>query len=310
MASKLEPQWQHLMSPDPLLCLRNAKPTATVDQMLQALTCSGKTVDQRKTANQPVKLNPAKPRIDLLGAYNFLVKPPNVLRSWGFTMVNEGRDWTPFRGKWAVSSGNYVQTPFASGWTGSSVANCNTKLQVTARVLRVDKDTEGDWNSGIFIKTSLNYQTKSVSGYWMAYNKSKGNSQAPGQGVIWRVDGLNFETGASSGDLLCSKYVPITVNGYNTLRVVSNGSSHSFYLNNNLVCSTTDATYASGPVMVGGYMPATAGQSLKVDSLSTSTIGVNSPVDAASDEEAVMDPATFMPTTPPAGMSPMGNQVH
>lgn len=293
--------------------LRNAKPTATIDQMLQALICSGKMVDQRRTAALPVELNPAKPRIDLLGAYNFLIKPSNVLRSWGFTTVNEGKDWTPFRGKWAVSSGNYVQTPFFSGWTGSSVANCNTALQVTARMRRVDTSTTTNWNSGVFIKTALNYQTEAVAGYWMAYNKGKEKPDdplsKPGQGVIWRLDGLNFETGAWSGALLCSKYVPITVNGYNTLRVVSNGSSHSFYLNGKLVCSATNATYASGPVMVGGYAPAAAGQSFSVDYLSTTTIGVNSPVDTASDDEAVMDPTTFMPTKLPAGMTPRGNQV-
>ena len=290
--------------------LKNAKPDATIDQIVQALTCSGKTVDKRQVAAGPVALNPVKPRIDLLGAYNFLRKPPNVMRNWSFDVASQISDWTPFRGQWAISGGNYLQTPFMAGWTGSSSANCNTMLSVTAQMKRVDSAKDMHYNSGVFIKTSLDYQTRAVSGYWFAYNKSRKDpddpESKPGQGVIWKVNGLNFASGSGSGNLLCYQYVPITVNGYNTIRVVSSGSAHSFYLNGKLVCSANDSTYASGPVMVGSFGPGGGGHSFMINSLRTQTIGVNSPEITTSSEATLMDPASMMPTTSYLGISPVG----
>jgi len=66
--------------------LRSAKTAATVDEILEALTCSGKVVHQRDvSAGSPIELSPQKPRIDLLAAYNFIRKPVDVTRSWPFS---------------------------------------------------------------------------------------------------------------------------------------------------------------------------------------------------------------------------------
>ena len=65
--------------------LRKAKPNATVKEILDALTCSGKTVERNRIA---------KPRIDLLGAYNWLLGPPGVHRAWQFEDMKDALDWT------------------------------------------------------------------------------------------------------------------------------------------------------------------------------------------------------------------------
>ena len=102
----------------------------------------------------------------------------------------------------------------------------NTKLTVTARVRRVDPSTTYSYNSGVFIKTSLDYQSDELSGYYMAYAKAKDPiTGQPGWGGIWKFDRMNFRTGGFSGGLrlLCYDYVPIKLNGYNTIRVEVEG---------------------------------------------------------------------------------------
>jgi hypothetical protein len=55
--------------------------------------CSGKIVElTREIPDNPYRL--ARPRIDLLGAYNFLNKIPK--RRWTFKNGAQAFDWTPF----------------------------------------------------------------------------------------------------------------------------------------------------------------------------------------------------------------------
>ena len=293
--------------------LRNAKPTATLDQILEALTCSGKTVHERfVTGGDPVELSPARPRIDLLGAFNFLKKPANATRTWNFSNVNQARDWAPFRGTWAISNGRYRQTPIMQGWIGSAVASCNTALEVVASMTRTDPGTTLFSNTGVFLKTTLDYATKVVSGYWFAYNKCRTNEfgtctgepeDPPGQAVVWRASNFNFNTNSGAATNLCTKQSSVNVNGLNTVKVISNGASHTFRLNGKLVCTVNDATYASGPVMAAAYIADAGGHAYQVDSFSVK------PLDAGALPSVVslMDPASAAPKPAPAGMSPLGS---
>lgn len=291
--------------------LKQAKPKAAVVDILAALSCTGKTVHQREVAGgNPIELAPAKPRIDLIGAYNYLLKPPNVVRSWDFNTVKQALDWTPLIGTWSVSGGRYMQTPITTGWIGTSADNCNKSLQITATMSRIDPGTIWFSNSGIIFKTSINYPAKQVTGYWVAYNKCRtdsdgictGNdSDPPGQAVFWRLNSFN------SGTLLCQKQAAVNVNGFNTVKVVSRGSSHSYYLNGKLVCTVNDATNPTGPVMAAAFIAAGGGHAYEVDSLNVTSFDT-APA-ASPEEEAVMDPAALMPKAPPLGMTPAGSTV-
>ncbi len=299
--------------------LRNAKPTATVDQILEALTCSGKIVDRRfVNAAPPVELDPQKPRIDLLGALYHLRKPANVVRSWPFSAAAELLDWSPLRGTWTLSGGLYRAAAIAGG-VGSHVANCNTRLSILSKLRRVDAQTNPTgfhWNSGIMFKAQANFTNETISGYWVAYNKCRTNAisgactgnaaDKPGQAVFWRIADFNHENGgASSLSLLCVKHIPITVSGLNTIRVVSDGTSHSYFLNNRLVCTVSDATYVAGGITLDAFFPNPAtGHTLAFDFLTIQSIGSNAPT---SEVSAVMDPAALAPVRTPAGMSVMGS---
>ena len=60
-----------------------------------------KVVYQRAVAGgAPTDLIPARWRIDLLGAYNYLIGPVGVVRGWGFAAKTELTDWTVVEGPW------------------------------------------------------------------------------------------------------------------------------------------------------------------------------------------------------------------
>ena len=295
--------------------LRQAKPAASVDDALTALKCSAKTI--------PV-LGVGRPRIDLLGAYNRLLLPKNVERDWSFSSASDANDWTPLIGKWVASGGTYRETVLQQGWIGSSTDNCNNSLQVIARMVRVDPGTEVFSNSGIVFKSTLNYSnSKYVSGYWLAYNKCPTDStgycdpsnpdNTPGQAVFWTLDNYSFANSSGGANLLCVAHVPVTVNGMNTVKVISRNNSHSYYLNGKLVCTVDDATYTTGPVMAAAYLASAGGHAYTLDFLDITSFDSKS---AAAEiaglippqEGIVMDPASLAPKATPPGMTPQGSR--
>jgi subtilisin family serine protease len=271
--------------------LRNAVPTANVDQILNALKCSGKVIHQREAAGGPVEAPPQRPRIDLLGAYNFLKKVPNAARTWNFSNAEQGLDFSIIRGKWAVGGGRYSQTPILQGWIGTAIANCYNSFTVTASMTRTDPGTTFFSNTGIIVDAVIDYQSKSVTGYWIAYNKCPTKKDTgvctgdttkdkPGQAVFWRFQ-QDFD-GSGSGTLLCVKFSPVNVNGLNTVKVVNTGNKHSYYLNGKLVCTVTDATYPRGQVVAAAYIAQVGGHSYQLDALTLAANGTGV-VDAPAD---------------------------
>ena len=73
----------------------------------------------------------------------------------------------------------------------------------------------------------------------------------------------------------------VNVGGYNTIKVVSNGATHSYHLNGNLICTVNDNTYADGNVLLYGGPANLATHGLKFDSVSIEAIGPNTPASAA-----------------------------
>lgn len=315
--------------------LKNVKPTATVADILAALKCSGKPVDKRAVAGSP-EISPVLPRIDLIGAFNFIKKPAGATRSWVFSTLDDAKDWQPFRGVWTTSGGFYRPT-LQPIWVNTSVANCDTKLDVTVRMRRVDPTPPDPtdprftsvWNSGVWVKTTLDHGAETISGYFFAFNKAwwcavtpPANQKCPaaqlkqGQGAIYRLTNSNAETGAVTGGVkLCFKNLPIVVGGFNKLRIVSNGARQVLYLNDKLVCTVDDATYVAGPVVLAAATPCAsgsppacapkAGHLLQVDSVSIKSLETAA---APSPGAELMDPMAFAaaPTAVASGAHSVG----
>jgi hypothetical protein len=157
----------------------------------------------------------------------------------------------------------------------------------------------------MILKADVDQNTKSVTGYWFAYNHFNG-----GDAVIFRLDGFNLATNTGSAALLCRKMnAPVVVNGVNTLKVVSNGPTHKFFLNGTLVCSATDATYLAGSIgqVVAIPNPVVGTQAFAVNKVILSpkaslAVAENS----AEAVEASVHPIDFAPMRIPAGVSPLG----
>ena len=283
-----------------------AKAAASIDQILGALACSGKPIDRRlNAAGDVVEVATVKPRIDVLGAYDFLKKPPDALRRWLFNDASDAGDWAPFRGGWKVSGGNYVQTPISSGWVAASVANCDARLEVSVRMRRVDPST-AFYNTGIFVKSSLDHVNETVSGYQFLFNSVTNPSPTkPGEAVVWKINQQNLDTGAwvsGSKVIGCEKDVEVNVNKYNTIRIVSDGATHSYYLNGKLVCTFSDATFSTGAVAIVGALPdPPTGHSISVDTVSIKPLGTVT--SGALEASTMMNPAALAPQ-PPDGSTP------
>jgi len=90
---------------------------------------------------------------------------------------------------------------------------------------------------------------------------------------------------------LCRKSRAINVSGYNTIKVVSNGARHSYYLNGALVCTVNDNTWVDGNVMLFGGPANLATYGLKFDSVSIQAVGSNAPPAGSGGGLAINDPA-------------------
>ena len=268
--------------------LKQAKPTAKPIDIEQALACSGKTVEFPEGAGLPM------PRIDLLGAYNWLRKPPTVKnRSWTFDDNADALDFTPFTGRWSVAGGFYSATMQGSNsLVQTSTANCNKSLEVTAKVRRT-QPPKADAVHGVslILKSKLDYASRAVSGYAFIYFPDGAHNPSRGSGLVFRYD--NCGPTSCGGVLLCTspaEGVTVHFNRFNLIKVVSSGSSHSFHINNELVCAATDSTYSFGPVLFStGDTSPSAGHSFVIDTL---TIRSRDTAEAA-DEPAVIDPAAM-----------------
>jgi hypothetical protein len=240
--------------------LRQAKPTAGVKEILDALICSGKIVEWPEGQTPANRI--AKPRIDLLGAYNFLRSSPSVkTRTWTFNNVADALDFTPFVGEWSVQNGFLAPKlkPVPDDLFATSVANCHRSLDITARMRWIYPAATPTVNYGnhcsvLWFKTKLDYAGRRFSGYRTSFCTDFANPAQGSSSGITRLDNCSLSGSCSSFANVCSPAaLSYTVhwNQFNTLRVVSRGATHSVYVNGQFVCSGTDSRYPYGPVMIG-----------------------------------------------------------
>ena len=285
--------------------LRQANPAATVSSILDALKCSGKIVELTGKPAQPRRL--AKPRIDLLGAYNRLKKIPK--RSWNFNDTAQAFDWSWYHNEWLVSAGQYHPLPpypAADSYAViSSTANCDQALDVTASMIRnYPKGRKGDYwpLAGIMLKSLplYQYQTRAQAGYFFGYTYFPliANPNARGFAAIyWTQDTVSYHN-------LCykNKNVPVKYNKLNTIRAVSNDTSLKLYLNGKLICSAPNpGFFGPGPVSVlsgfGTLHGTPGGGTFNVNSLT-----ITSKASAGPQEPAPIPSGAEMGSPPPSSI--------
>lgn len=216
--------------------LRQAKPDASVDEVLRALVCTGELVERN---NLPL------PRINLLAARNFLENPV-ISRRWGFVNDRQFRQWEQHLGNWRrVGNQMRVVNNQPQRWYAATSPFCARDVRVDATVRRIDPDSLTNWNSGLFLFSNID-EGKNMSGMWFAFNKT-----GDGRAVIWAMDNWNGNTNSGSARLLCNNSAPsVNIGGLNRLRVISRGGQHRFLINGAEVCSATETSFTTGDVAV------------------------------------------------------------
>jgi subtilisin family serine protease len=241
--------------------------SATLSDVVGALACTGKTVVNSNRIGQAVILG--KPRFDFLAAYDHLILPKQIPWVANFSTAAGANDWTPATGHWSISGGAYVLTPKAPLFVGVSHDDCNVSETITATLSRVDSGTNIAGQkyysrTGIMFKTQVSYGSPSVSGYFLAYDNAPAAILFKVGGMILNNDPLQVE------ETLCqaSPFNNININGTNTLKIVSNNGTHTAYVNGTELCTVTDTTYTTGPVMPVAWISSKTGNSLSINQMS------------------------------------------
>jgi hypothetical protein len=81
---------------------------------------------------------------------------------------------------------------------------------------------------------------------------------------VWRETGANFDGSGGTENAIKgwtnSAAVETGLGDYNTFKIVRNGSTYTYYLNNKLITSFTDATHNPTYIMIVGYNGSTTTQ--------------------------------------------------
>ena len=163
--------------------------------------------------------------------------------------------WYSHSGTWYYDS-NYLYTYGLEGyWSSASYAADFSNFDYQARMMRYG--SESNANSLVFRGTP-----DPLTAAYNWYREYKLSYSRDGYYSIWkRIDG-------GAGIPLVSWTYTSAINqgdAWNTLRVVANGTSLTFYINGSLVWSGADSSLSSGRAGVNMYADLSTGEELLVD---------------------------------------------
>ncbi|MEW5941057.1 MAG: hypothetical protein AB1750_15425 [Chloroflexota bacterium] len=184
----------------------------------------------------------------------FTVSVPTEPAGFYSAFTSDAAGWVVHKGVWALESSNYYATPGVSGKVSSiSHVNDYTTLTFEARMKRTGctgcantlnirgnpvLDATGWWKT----EYTFDYTNSGLFSVWRDYN-----------GTYTALKNWTTTSAINKG-------------GWNILKVTASGSSLKFYINDILVWSGADASYASGRVGIAMYRNTTStGDKLYVD---------------------------------------------
>lgn len=151
-------------------------------------------------------------------------------------------------GNWSVTGGNYVCNAALAYWN-YSIYNYNWASDKYTVQVRMNRSA-GSTSSSNSVVLMTGNSASAVSGYLFNYTAS-------GSVSIWKQNAVNYGgTGGSESAIkpwTSSSAVEAGLGDYNTLKIIRNGSNYTYYLNNQLIMSFTDTTYAPRYIMIACY---------------------------------------------------------
>lgn len=162
----------------------------------------------------------------------------------------DATNWEVVNGIWTAAASWYQTFPAINhSWSSAYYDAYYANFDYTARVQQSVCDT---CPGGVIVRglaSPVQPGSQWNTGYWFTYTRN-------GYFIITRLNGSSAPT-----ELVAPTFSSAIVQGneWNELRVVANGSSLTFYINNVQVASLTDSTYLAGNVGIGIHRIATSG---------------------------------------------------
>ena len=216
---------------------------------------------------------------------NFRVFLPLVLKNYAQIACpidsqfnGSAAGWYSHSGTWYVGSQYIYTSGLADSWSSASYIDSFSNFDYQARMIRYGCE----WCTNYIVFRGTPYPLTANNNWYHEYKLQYSND---GSYSVWKR-----VAGGSAVALKGWTYTSaINQGGWNTLRVVADGTSLSFYINGTYIWSTTDSSLSSGRAGVGMYRDAdSTGNELQVDWARLCLLG-----SAASDAAP--------PAAPPAG---------
>jgi hypothetical protein len=186
---------------------------------------------------------------------------------------------------WNAGSTTYYTLGTADKVSSVSYNKTLGNFTYQARMKRITKDTYWGGQAGLVVRGSPSFD--SVNDWRTSYEFIY--SSYFGDFTIWR--GLNGTWTALKGWTMSPAIVK---NGWNTLKVVANGSGLQFYINGNLVWLGSDSKIASGQVGLWTWGGGSSAERFDVDWATLTTVtgapAITQPIEAGQ-IELPMDPS-------------------
>jgi hypothetical protein len=188
-----------------------------------------------------------------------------VVKGFDSTFNSNMNGWKVFNGSWDIINSVYLKTNGVSGAGASIFYNQNfTKLNYQVRMKRFG--CEGCANALLVRGTPYPAGLDALwdMGYYFAYNNY-------GQFVVYELNG-----GSLSALQSWTTSAAINPGGWNTLKVIADGSTLKFYINDILVWTGIDSTHTNGKVGIRMYRDSiSTGNKIYVDWAELSTVDLS-----------------------------------
>jgi len=160
--------------------------------------------------------------------------------------------WKTVNGTWSIFNSSYLRTYGLLGTYVSTYYNYDwKKLNYTVKMKR---DGCLDCGNALYIRgTPAPTNGAWQSGYWFGYRND-------GHFGVWERNGGTWHTLKN-----WTSSAAIDRVGWNTLKVIADGTKLKFYINGTLVWTGSDSSLANGKVGITMYRNASAGNRLLVD---------------------------------------------
>jgi hypothetical protein len=218
--------------------LRQAKPGATVPEMLSALTCTGKPV---------FRAGMSRPRINVLKAERELITADTAER-FDFKSPSELEAWTQVLGSWIVAGGQLTATAWPSSgtlrgeWVMASHRYCSASFKVDVFIDGMNASSIPNTANGLLLASNISVDgpTVSATGLFFGHNQI-------GQVFVERFENYPLKGGASIGGnnpRPCQTTGGPSLVPPHGLRVITRGDGvYDFFIDLQFMCTVTERQF-------------------------------------------------------------------